>query len=303
MANHDKLKTRLFEIIDSCFFNKNGKRKYSYLVIIHPKIYFVNYRSDSTLKYSKVEIKNVLEFLIDNIFVVFGNQVFQQSVGVPMGTNCVHLLTYLFVYSYEAEIIPKRLREKRKFLAVDFNSTFRYIDDVLSINDNNFHSYVESIYPCELEIKHTPESSTSASYFNILLKVDIKGKLTTQLYDKRYDFSFSVVNFPYLCSNIPLSPVNGFYISQLIRYAKVRSVNNQFLNRGKLLRNKLMVQGFQQSRLKSAFRKLYGRDNDLVRQYNLSLGQMLSDVFHTDCYSVLGTLILTTENFVYLIKI
>jgi hypothetical protein len=49
-------------------------------------------------------------------------------------------------------------------LAVAFNPTFRYIDDVLSINNEQFHSFVDSIYPSELEIKDTAESSTSASY-------------------------------------------------------------------------------------------------------------------------------------------
>ena len=95
----DKLKTILFNIIDSCFFNKNGKRKYSYLVISHLKDYFVKLYFDSTHKYSEVDIKAMLEFLIDNIFVVFGNQVFQQSVGIPMGTNCAPLLADLFLFS------------------------------------------------------------------------------------------------------------------------------------------------------------------------------------------------------------
>jgi hypothetical protein len=98
---------------------------------------------------------------------------------------------------------------RKKFLAVAFNSTFRYIDDVLSINNNHFHSYVNSIYPNEPEIKDTTECSTSASYLDVLLKLVDNGKLTTQLYDKRDDFNFSIVNFPYLCSNIPASPVYG----------------------------------------------------------------------------------------------
>ena len=52
---------------------------------------------------------------------------------------------------------------------------------------------------------------------DILLNIDINGKLTTQLYDKRDDFSFSIVNFPYLhvCSNIPSSPAYGVYIMSL----------------------------------------------------------------------------------------
>jgi hypothetical protein len=77
---HDELKSRPFDIIDNCFFNKNGKRKYSYLVINYQKHYFVKYHSDFMHTYSKVEIKKRLEFLIDNVFAVVGGQVFQQSV-------------------------------------------------------------------------------------------------------------------------------------------------------------------------------------------------------------------------------
>jgi hypothetical protein len=162
------------------------------------------------------------------------------------------------------------------------NSTFRYIDDVLSINNDQFHSYVDSIYPSELEIKDTRESSTSASYLDILLSIDADGKLTTHLYDKRDDFSFTIVNFPYICSNIPLSPAYGIYISQLIRYARAYSTYDQFLILSRLLTDNLMLQGFLQSRLMSAFRKLYGRYNDLIHNYKLSLSQMLSDIFHTN---------------------
>ena len=224
----------------------------------------------------------MLDFLVDNIVVVFGNKLFQQTVGIPMGTNCAPLLADLFLYSYEAEFIQKLLHEKNKPLAVAFNSTFRYIDDVLSINNDQFNSYVDSIYPSELEIKDTTESSTSASYLDVLLNIDADGKLTTQLYDKRDDFSFTIVNFPYICSNIPLSPAYGVYISQLIRYARACSTYDQFLSRSRLLTDKLMLQGFLQSRLMSAFRKFYGRYNDLIYNYKLSLSHMLSDIFHTN---------------------
>jgi hypothetical protein len=58
----------------------------------------------------------MLEFLTDNIYVVVGGQVFQQSVGIFMGTNCAPLLVDLFLYSYEAEFIQKLLREKKNIL-------------------------------------------------------------------------------------------------------------------------------------------------------------------------------------------
>jgi hypothetical protein len=73
----------------------------------------------------------MLEFLIDNIFVMFGGRVFQQTIGIPMGTNCAPLLADLFLYSYEADITQGFLKKSEKKLARFFNFTFRYIDDVL----------------------------------------------------------------------------------------------------------------------------------------------------------------------------
>ena len=62
-------------------------------------------RELSKNKYAEDDIVNMLEFLVDNIFVVFGGKVFQQIVGIPMGTNCAPLLADIFLYSYEAEFI------------------------------------------------------------------------------------------------------------------------------------------------------------------------------------------------------
>jgi hypothetical protein len=121
--------------------------------------YFVRHHSGSPYKlHSEADIKGMLGFIVDNIYVVFGDQVFQQSAGIPMGTNCAPLLADLFLYSYKAGFVQKLLRNNNKILAVSFNHTFRYIDDVLSINNHNFHNYVHLIYPYELEIKDTTES-------------------------------------------------------------------------------------------------------------------------------------------------
>ena len=57
---------------------------------------------DAQHKYTDEEVIKLLNFLIDNIFVKFGGMTFQQSSGIPMGTNCAPLLADLFLYSYEA---------------------------------------------------------------------------------------------------------------------------------------------------------------------------------------------------------
>jgi hypothetical protein len=90
---------------------------------------------------------------------------------------------------------------------------------------------VDSIYPNELEIKDITQCSTSASYIDVLLKLDTNSKITTQLYDKRDDFNFSIVNFPYLCSNIPASPAYGIYIAAYSIYKSLLDIRSVFISR------------------------------------------------------------------------
>ena len=84
---YSKLKDKLRELVQLCFIKKNGRRRYKYLVLGRNRSYFVNIHSDSTKKLSETDIINMLEFLIDNIFVIFGRRVFQQTMGIPMSTN------------------------------------------------------------------------------------------------------------------------------------------------------------------------------------------------------------------------
>ena len=135
---HQKLKSRLATIIRNSFIHKNGNRRYKFLVLGHEGPYFVKEHSDSKNKYTEDDIVNMLEFLVDNIFVVFGGKVFQQIVGIPMGTNCAPLLADIFLYSYEAEFIQSFLSTGKKKLASQLNFTYRYIDYVLSINNPDF---------------------------------------------------------------------------------------------------------------------------------------------------------------------
>ena len=114
----------------------------------------------------------MLEFLVDNIFAFFGGKVFQQIVGIPMGTNCAPLLADIFLYSYEADFIQSLLSTGKKKLASQFNFTYRYIDDILSINNPDFENYLGQIFPAELEIKDMTESNTSASYLDLLLSIE-----------------------------------------------------------------------------------------------------------------------------------
>jgi hypothetical protein len=91
---HDKLKTRLKEAIHKAFNHRNYGS--TFVVLGYNSTYFSNKIQKDKTCYSEEQVISMLEFLIDNIFVSFGGILFQQVVGIPMGTNCAPLLADLF---------------------------------------------------------------------------------------------------------------------------------------------------------------------------------------------------------------
>ena len=122
---HDKLKSKLKEIINQCFFHKNGNRRFLYVVIGYKDTYIFRDHSDAPQKYSDADVIKMLEYLIDNIFVEFVGRIFQQTIDIPMDTNCAPLLADLFLYSYETEFVQSLLKAGKKHLAQQFNFTYR----------------------------------------------------------------------------------------------------------------------------------------------------------------------------------
>ena len=108
------------------------------------------------------------------------------------------LCSSLFLYSYEADFIHGLLKKNEKKLARTFNFTFRYIDDVFSLNNSRFGGFVDRIYPIDLEIKDITDTDIYAAYLDIHLEIDSDGRLRTKIYDKRDDLNLPVVNFPFI---------------------------------------------------------------------------------------------------------
>ena len=131
-----------------------------------------------------------------------------------------------------------------------FISTSRYLDDLLNIDNPYFAQMVSQIYPTELQLNKENPSYTEApfwAYFPLQMAV------STKIYDKRDDFNFEIVNFPFLDGDVPRSPSYGVYISQLIRFARVCSYVDDFNNRNTLLTSKLLKQGYRYHKLRKAF--------------------------------------------------
>ena len=87
-------------------------------------------------------------------------------------------------------------------------------------NNKKFWEYVKDIYHSQLNVEKTNQSDNLASYLDLTFTIEKDGKSFIKLYDKRDDFDYHIVNFPFLSSNIPYGPFYDVYISQLIRYAR-----------------------------------------------------------------------------------
>ena len=130
-------------------------------------------------------------------------------------------------------------------LARSFNLCYRYIDDLVVFNNKKFSDYLKEIlYPSDLTVEKANKSNHLADYLEITFITDSGGKLSKRLYDKRDDFDFYIVNFPFLSSNIPSGPLYGVYILQLIRYAQCCSHYDDFRYSQKCLVDRLLSQGY-----------------------------------------------------------
>ena len=165
---------------------------------------------------------DALHYLLDNIFIRFCSKLYRQSVGIPMGTNCAPLVADLFLFCYERDFMLSLSDNNQADIIEAFNSTSRYLDDLLDINNPYFEQMVGQIYPTELQLNKANSSDTEASFLDLNLSIT-NGIVSSKIYDKRDDFNFEIVNFPFLDGDDPLSPSFGVYISQLIRFARVCS--------------------------------------------------------------------------------
>ena len=115
-----------------------------------------------------------------------------------------------------------------------FNSTSRYLNDLLNIDNPYFEQMVGQVYPTELQLNKANSSNTEAPFLDLNLSIT-NGIASFKIYDKWDDFNFETVSFPFLDGDVPRSPSYGVYISQFIRFARVCSNVDDFNNRNLFL--------------------------------------------------------------------
>ena len=169
-----------------------------------------------------------------------------------MGTNCAPLVADLFLFCYERDFMMSLSDDKQADVIDAFNTTSRYLDDILNINNVYFDNMVSQIYPSELQLNKANASDTEAAFLDLHLSIS-NDIVSTKIYDKRDDFD----------------------ISQLIRFARASSYVADFNTRNKLLTQKLLKQGYRYHKLSKTFSKFYRRYYDLISKFQVGLKSLL----------------------------
>lgn len=277
---HDLINNKLSNLIEKTF----AREKVMFLAVSSRKAFFTNLSVNGYLMWTCTDVCNALKFLMDNLYVKFGYCIFKQIIGVPMGSSCAPLIADLLLYCYERDFMLELSKQQENNLIDSFNDCCRYIDDILTMDNSYFEVHISKIYPKELTLIKSNKTDKDVSFLDLQIIVD-NNKVYTKIYDKRDDYNFDIVNYPFLDGDVPKSTSYGIYISQLVRFARACSYVEDFNIRNLSMTKKLLKQGFLYHKLRKSFARFFHKYFAIVSKYNCSLKTLLKEgISHPNFY-------------------
>ena len=272
---HDKLIDVLSSTAKSVFNDTNRKN----VCVSSKSAYFVKYNSDRN-KFNVESIIECCKFLVSNAYFRIGDAIFRQTIGIPMGSDPAPFFANLFLSYYEAKWI-KSQQNNDYVKARALRNTFRFIDDLGTLNDNGtFEESISQIYPEELVLnKENHELNINASYLDLNISV-VENKFQYELYDKRRAFPFKAVRFPYSDSNMPSKMFNNTISTEILRICRASSRYSVFQTHSVEFIKHMIKQGAKISKVKGSINKLMSRHNIAFSKFNMDRNRIITDIFN-----------------------
>ena len=198
----------------------------------------------------------MISWLLDNTYFRFGNDIYKQEIGLPMGTSAASFMANLFLFYYEFNYLKNNMRNNY-YKCKRLNYTYRYIDDITSINDDGyFNKIYRDIYPSSLELIKVNIDNKQADILDMNITIDKYGKSICKLYDKRRDFNFNINNFPDPRGNISESMCYNVVNNEISRITNISTLETDRINDVNELYKKLQLKGYKSYKLESSFKKI-----------------------------------------------
>ena len=155
-----------------------------------------------------------------------------------------------------------------------FGNVFRYIDDLLAINDGGeFESNYLDIYPAELELKKENQRDNEATFLDLHLQI-INKQIMPKLNDKRDGHNFQIVRFPYKCSNLPTKMFHSSISAELLRINRVTSDFNSFFESANSFLARMRRQDAKNEGIKNTVNKMLFCYKNEFGKFNLSMERL-----------------------------
>ena len=202
---------------------------------------------------------DMLQFSLSNNYIKIGNNIHRQVIGIPMGASYSVNLANLFLFYYEYSFLSNFHSPHL------FKYTFRYIDDLLSVNNPEIQNSISDIYPSSLtlELSNSPPFN-SVNYLDLHISLNSSMKPIFSIFDKRRLYSFKILGFPHTSSNIPEQIIHNTFSGQILRFFGICSDNieNLFFNMDYLI-DRFRNNGIELITLLDLLRKLAFRNPPL----------------------------------------
>ena len=233
----------------------------------------------SRSSYDKDKIMKAVKYLLDNCYFKFGNRLFRQIVGIPMGSDPAPYFANLFLYRYESTWLNK-IKKDNNILARKFGQIYRFIDDLLAVNDGGeFERYHSQIYPQELELKKENTTNVETSFLELKINI-LDRRFHTRLYDKRDAFGFHICRLPFKGSNIPRRMFYASTCTEILRICRATSNLCDTVQSVKSLITRMYKQGATEKSLKISLTKSLNKHHTSLVKFNTPINIIVNEFLH-----------------------
>ena len=215
-------------------------------------------------KYTADQVIEAIKFILDNAYVQFAGNIFQQIIGIIMGGNACPEIADLYLIWCEYVYMQKICSGKNKNLALarELSNNSRYIDDISTLNLSlNFGTLSKEIYDPSLILEQSSENGFRDNFLDLHIYIK-NGKFVTGIYHKVDDFDFEVINYPFPNSNISNSEGPKCFYSQLIRFSRLCNTATNFCSRLHNTYMKLFQRGYDSNALVNRFNQFCDNTTD-----------------------------------------
>jgi len=239
--------------------------------------------------YDFTELKEMLIYMLYNTYIMVNGQTFRQLIGIPMGTNSGVNVANLYLVDYEFDFIERLIIDKRYEIIDKFKNTIRFLDDILSIDNQLFkellysdsiYQGIHGIYPKEAVELQLVAQGLPLSYMDLLIKCRknnhfLAGRLCTQSFDKRAEKKFSkiaCIKYPHASSLLTDKMGYNVVLTECYRHYRLNTEAEGFLHEIAKVVQELRKKGFDLAKLLRTFRSfllkvnnraLYGSESNL----------------------------------------